>query len=145
MKSADMKKLELALSLQMQREQVVYRRILAMEATLREKIACIRADTKRQMDNTGNEMRALGIELLWRKQAMDQVSNLNMQLAQVLADKERHRRLLRKSVGRHEVSKDLVNKARSEEKRRVQDAMMENALAGYAAQGPLGHPDTFSR
>lgn len=130
MKSNEINHLANALALRMERDRLEYDKVLRVEQRLRDSIDSIRSDATRQLNSASDEMKSIGVEFLWRKQAFDNIAKLNFRLASVLAEKERRTAALRRSLGRHEVTRQLASHLQAEERRNVERALLTKVLEG---------------
>lgn len=109
--------------------------LLEQEARLRRQLQDLdTAEARGRAATAGLDvMRPLGADILWERWLARNRSDVNAQLARVMAEKEKQMSGLRRSFGRSQVASELASRAESEaRRRRDQQAMI--ALQDRAGQ-----------
>ncbi|MEP3845843.1 MAG: hypothetical protein ABJM43_10945 [Paracoccaceae bacterium] len=118
------------MELKYQASQSELRSICGQEAKIREQIARLDQQSISTLSADASTMKSVGADMLWNAWAGRTKSNLNIELARVLARKEFFLRAARRNFGKVLASQSLSNEARSaaqkSKKARDLDVILEN-------------------
>ncbi|MEP6018665.1 MAG: hypothetical protein ABJ251_09295 [Paracoccaceae bacterium] len=118
------------MELKYQASQSELRSICDQEAKIREQIARLDQQSISTLSVDASAMKSVGADMLWNAWAGRTKSNLNIELARVLARKEFFLRAARRNFGKVLASQSLSNEARSaaqkSKKARDLDVILEN-------------------
>lgn len=114
MKKNAMFEMEKILDLKFQRKQQVFSKVLAQEAKLRAQIGQLNEQEQDAEQSNQQHIKAIGADVIWKAWLERTKTALNMELAQVLAQKERLLVSVRKDYGKLLVSRQLLRKQGAE-------------------------------
>lgn len=122
----DLKQLEAIVQARYQQQQQSLQRLLAEENRLRGELARLDDHLRNTRDHSeeGIPLRAIGADIIWQRWVGQRKSDLNTQLAKVLAIKEHHLVQVRTAYGKLLVVQELIEKEqRSTRKSKAEDQL----------------------
>ena len=142
MKRASLTEMERLLEMKFQRKQHVFSKVVAEENRLRAQIRQLDEQARDAAQTTGQPLRAIGADVIWKAWVDRTKTSLNLELAQVLAQKERLRGTVRKEFGKVQVSRHLIQDCGAQEDReRRQKALLTSVQSHFflnARKPPFG-------
>lgn len=104
--------------------------ILARENTLRSELAKLRGYVAeaRALPPEQSQMRAIGADVIWLRWVTKTQNRLNIELAQVLAQKEGHMARHKKAFGKMQVSQTLAENERDRKRRALRELALAQAI-----------------
>lgn len=115
--------------LKYRREQESFGRLLEQERRLRASLAQLDTYLFESQTSTDTPQKAIGADVVWQAWIGRNKRALNMQLAQVLAVKERHIAQVRHAYGKVLVTDELHAQTRREGKAKMAQAQLDRAIA----------------
>ena len=119
--------------LKFQKKQAVFLAVVQQEKKLRLQLENLKSQISNSQNEEHQDMQAIGADLTWQSWVESSKRSLNLELAQVLAQKETLLANVKKDYGKLLVSKDLHRSAVNDEKNRIRakllDTTVEIALA----------------
>jgi hypothetical protein len=131
LKTAQLIEMERLLALKFRSKQQVFVKIVAEEARLRGRIAKLDAQAREAETEGAEHLRAIGADVIWKSWVERAKRSLNLELAQVLAQKERLKATVRREYGKVLVSRSLIDTRQSEEARQAHQRQLETAIEGH--------------
>ena len=138
MKTAQLIEIETLLSLKFRNRQQVYARIVAEESRLRLQLAKLDGQVREAEAESTQNLRAIGADVIWKRWVERAKTSLNLELAQVLAQKERLKASVRKEYGKVLVSQRLLEERREEDRRHAADRALDAAIEAHLLAASTG-------
>ncbi len=122
--------IEKIFEVQYEKKQKEFRKLILQEAQLRSDIAEL--DSRHQesckIDSARFEMRSIGADVAWNAWVGRQKTQLNIELAQVLAVKDRNLKQVREAFGKLSVTRDLGKKMRLKHTNMLREKSLAQAI-----------------
>lgn len=128
MKIEKLREMETLLALKFERKKRLFAQIVAQETQLRSKLKKIHDQAKEAEQSEVHQIKAIGADVIWKAWVNRTQTSLNMELAQVLAQKERMLVSVRKEYGKLLVSRELVQNEIQTTARAAQKSMLEKNI-----------------
>ena len=125
---SDLAKMKQLVEVKYRREQESFGRLLEQEGRLRASLAQLDAYLAESRTNADTPQKAIGADVVWQAWIGRNKRALNMQLAQVLAVKERHIAQVRLAYGKVLVTDELHARTRKEDKAKMAQAQLDRAI-----------------
>tara|TARA_R110000787_G_scaffold255641_1_gene360988 strand:+ start:108 stop:500 length:393 start_codon:yes stop_codon:yes gene_type:complete len=110
------------------KEQDSFLRLIMQENRLRASLRQLDLHLEQSRECQDVELKSIGADVVWQAWGGRKKRELNMQLAQVLAVKERHISQVRKSYGKVLVSDALFDDACTKYKQKMTQSQLDHAL-----------------
>lgn len=111
-----------------QQQQESFARLLAQEGSLRTSLRQLDAHLTASRSSDDTPQKAIGADVVWQAWIGRKKRELNLQLAQVLAVKERHVAQVRLAYGKVLVTKDLQTQLAKELKQKKAQSDLDRAI-----------------
>lgn len=128
MKTQDVHSIEKILHVKFQECQKSFAKVVATEAKLRADLAKIDRMASAAEPTGYKNMQAIGADVIWRAWMGRTKSDLNLELAQVLAQKETLKGRVKKEYGRLLASRSLLKDARTRAYKSAQKTTLEKSI-----------------
>ncbi len=109
-------------------QQESFSRLLAQENRLRASLQQLDEQMAASQSSNDTPQKAIGADVLWQAWVGRKKRELNMQLAQVLAVKERHVAQVRRAYGKVLAAQHLHRQATTTRKRKTAQTLMDRAV-----------------
>lgn len=126
---SDLAKMKQLVEVKYRREKESFGRLVEQEGRLRASLAKLDTYLTESQANTDTPQKAIGADVVWQSWIGRNKRALNMQLAQVLAVKERHIAQVRLAYGKVLVTDELHAKTLGERKEKTAQAQLDRAIA----------------
>lgn len=131
MKSKELQIIERLLNVKFQKKQKIFLKVVADENRLRSQLTQIDDQSRAVERSNFYEIRAIGADVVWNSWVERSKRNINMELAQVLAQKDQLKSKVKNDYGKVLVSGELKNLKRSQETNTLQKKNLEAAIQTY--------------
>ncbi len=102
--------------------------LLAREGALRAELKKLDEYARAPASDDAGSMRAIGADVLWKSWVGRKKTQLNIQLAQILAQKDHHLRQVRKAYGKVLVISEISDREQRETQKRLGEAQLRAAI-----------------
>lgn len=126
---SDLTQIQRLSDIKYRQQQESFARLMMQENRLRSALKKLDTQLAESRASGDTPQRAIGADVLWQAWIGRKKRELNMQLAQVLAIKERHIAQVRKAYGKVLVSQSLLEDARAEQKQKIAQAQLDRAIS----------------
>lgn len=126
---SDLAQMQQLVEIKYRREQESFGRLLQQESNLRASLAQLDTYMAESQSSTDTPQKAIGADVVWQAWIGRNKRALNMQLAQVLAVKERHIAQVRYAYGKVLVTDELYTKVRKETTEKKAQAQLDRAIS----------------
>lgn len=109
-------------------QQESFARLLAQETRLRMSLAQLDTHMAESRSSEDTPQRAIGADVLWQSWIGRKKRELNIQLAQILAVKQRHIEQVRKAYGKVLVTDSLFEQVRHQSKQKKAQSLLDRAI-----------------
>ena len=128
MKTKTLKELEQLLDLKFRKKQFRYAKVLSHESRLREQLQRLDDQAKEAQKSKDHKLRAIGADVIWKSWLDRTKRTLNMELAQVLAQKEGLKSGVRREYGKLLVGRELLVNQQMDEKKEHQKQALSKTV-----------------
>lgn len=111
------------------KQQESFSRLIAQENVLRTSLAKLDAHLAESKTTTNATHRAIGADVVWHAWVGRNKRGLNMQLAQVLAIKERHIEQVKAAYGKVLVTQELHSQVRKTDAQKMAQSQLDRAIS----------------
>lgn len=125
----DLAMMQKLVDMKYRQQQESFGRLIAQENQLRTSLARLDEHLARSQRDTDSEHRAIGADIIWEAWVGRNKRALNLQLAQVLAVKERHIAQVKEAYGKVLVTKDLHEQVRAADKNKMAQAQLDRTIS----------------
>ncbi|WP_299966285.1 hypothetical protein [uncultured Roseobacter sp.] len=128
MKLADMKTLNQLTQAKYLARQQIFKKLLQREHAIRRELQRLDEQGRLSDKKASRGMKTIGADVIWKAWLGKTKTQLNMQLALILAEKEQHIRQVRQAYGKVLATEDLVEMLTEIQDKKRQKKMLEQAV-----------------
>ncbi|MGJ8543977.1 MAG: hypothetical protein ACSHWZ_00950 [Sulfitobacter sp.] len=127
---AELEALQTVTQARYRQQQHLFQKLQNREAQLRGQLAQLDGQLRQsnQLSPDLGQLRAVGADLLWQAWVGRSKENLNLHLAQVLAQIEHQRSALRSAYGKTLVATELLAKAKNQRRKKAAQIALDRAI-----------------
>lgn len=128
MSTGQLHSIQQVFELQFRKKQGAFLAVVQQETKLRLQLEKLQSQLRSSQNEKHEDMQAIGADLIWQSWVEGSKKSLNLELAQVLAQKETLLANVKKDYGKLLVSKELHRKAASDESNQSRAELLKNTL-----------------
>lgn len=125
----DLAMMQTLVEIKYRQQQESFSRLMMHENRLRASLSQLDQQLAESLSNGDTEQQAIGADVLWQAWVGRKKRELNMQLAQVLAMKERHIAQVRHAYGKVLVTDSLFEQVNAETKKKKAQFQLDRAIS----------------
>lgn len=125
----DLAMMQTLVEIKYRQQQESFSRLMMQENRLRASLSQLDQQLAESLSNGDTEQQAIGADVLWQAWVGRKKRELNMQLAQVLAVKERHIAQVRHAYGKVLVTDSLFEQVNAETKKKKAQSQLDRAIS----------------
>lgn len=125
---SDLAMMQQLVDMKYRQQQESFGRLIAQEGRLRASLAQLDAHLAQSKDDTDGHQKAIGADIVWQSWVGRNKRALNMQLAQILAVKERHIAQVKDAYGKVLATQELHDRVQKTDKRKMAQAQLDHAI-----------------
>ncbi|MEM9575679.1 MAG: hypothetical protein AAF999_01555 [Pseudomonadota bacterium] len=133
-----MKDLEQMLDLRFRKKQMGYAKIVSQEARLREQLRKLDDQAREAERSQDHQLRTIGADVIWKSWLERTKRSLNMELAQIMAQKEALKAGVRREYGKLLVGREMLEKQLLEEKASRKKQTLDTAIDSHVSRSSWG-------
>lgn len=128
MKSDALNEMEIILGIKFQRKQHLFSKILMEEQRIRSQLTKLKEEERKSEQSYDDQIKAIGADVIWKAWIHRTRVRLNLELAQVLAQKENLLSSVRSEYGKLLVSRELMSEAKKTKVKQRQGRLLDAAI-----------------
>ena len=138
MKTKTLKELEQVLDLRFRRKQMGYAKIISQESRVREQLRKLDDQAKDAERSQDHKLQAIGADVIWKSWLERTKRTLNMELAQIMVQKEALRAGVKREYGKLLVGREMLEDQVLEQSTSRKKQMLTDAIESHVNQASWG-------